>query len=110
MTSGGFTKLADRMAREGLIDRRSSSDDRRVVNATLTDAGQALATRASDLYDDALQAYLLGPVGAADLATAAAVLHTLADAHGAVVEVDPPAASGAAPFDPNRPERRRSPR
>ncbi|MDQ6848888.1 MAG: MarR family transcriptional regulator [Actinomycetota bacterium] len=26
MTSGGFTKLADRMARGGLIDRRSPAD------------------------------------------------------------------------------------
>ena len=33
MTSGGFTKLADRMARDGLIDRRGSSGDRRVVFA-----------------------------------------------------------------------------
>src|ERR1700761_4631529 len=29
MSGGGFTKLADRMATEGLIDRRSSSGDRR---------------------------------------------------------------------------------
>ncbi|HEV7203709.1 MAG TPA: MarR family winged helix-turn-helix transcriptional regulator [Jatrophihabitans sp.] len=110
MTSGGFTKLADRMAREGLIDRRSSSDDRRVVNATLTDAGRALATRASALYDDALRACLLGPVSAADLAVAATVLRALAAVHGSAIEVEPAAASGPAPFDPSRQERRRAPR
>ena len=38
MTSGGFTKLADRMARDGLIDRRGSSGDRRVVFAALTES------------------------------------------------------------------------
>src|SRR5580698_4621514 len=46
MTAGGLTKLADRLARDGLIDRRNSSDDRRVVYAALTAEGQALAMRA----------------------------------------------------------------
>src|ERR1700722_6412546 len=35
MTAGGLTKLADRLARAGLIDRGNSSDDRRVVYAAL---------------------------------------------------------------------------
>src|ERR1700759_1004726 len=45
MTAGGLTKLADRLARDGLIDRRNSSDDRRVVYAALTPKGSELATR-----------------------------------------------------------------
>lgn len=110
MTSGGFTKLADRMAREGLIDRRSSSDDRRVVNATLTDEGLALANRASTLYEESLRSFLLGPVSASELKMAAAVLHTLAEAHGSAVEIEPTVAAAPAPFDPTRPERRRTPR
>ena len=50
MTSGGFTKLADRMARDGLIDRRGSSGDRRVVFAALTDEGLAQAKQADSAY------------------------------------------------------------
>src|SRR6476660_7831481 len=50
MTSGGFTKLADRMARDGLIDRRGSSGDRRVVFAALTESGEKLARQAIEVY------------------------------------------------------------
>ena len=50
MTAGGLTKLADRLARDGLIDRRNSSDDRRVVYAALTDKGAELATRTLEIY------------------------------------------------------------
>jgi len=55
MTSGGFSKLADRMAADGLIDRRGTVDDRRVVHATLTDAGLDLARKAQAAYVQALR-------------------------------------------------------
>src|SRR5260221_6952134 len=50
MTAGGLTKLADRLARDGLIDRRNSSDDRRGVYAALTPKGAELAGRTLELY------------------------------------------------------------
>jgi DNA-binding MarR family transcriptional regulator len=59
MTSGGFTKLADRMARDGLIDRRGSADDRRVVHAALTPEGVAMAQRAARIYRETLQTSVL---------------------------------------------------
>ena len=74
MTSGGFTKMADRMAREGLIDRRGSEHDRRVVHATLTDDGVRVATRALEAYLDALRECVLGIASADGLASAAATL------------------------------------
>ena len=37
------TGIVDRMEREGLVDRKRSSDDRRVVNIRLTDKGSKLA-------------------------------------------------------------------
>lgn len=55
MTSGGFTKLCDRMGREGLIDRRGSDGDRRVVFATLTTTGIELAERAETAYVTAVR-------------------------------------------------------
>jgi DNA-binding MarR family transcriptional regulator len=55
MTSGGFTKLADRMGQEGLIDRRNSSGDRRVIYAGLTAEGLRLARQTERMYLDAVQ-------------------------------------------------------
>ena len=39
LSSGGFTKLADRMVRADLIERQVSVEDRRVVFAVLTEQG-----------------------------------------------------------------------
>ncbi|MBE7486341.1 MAG: MarR family transcriptional regulator [Polyangiaceae bacterium] len=38
------TGIIDRMEREGLVERRRSEDDRRVIHITLTRKGQRLAT------------------------------------------------------------------
>ena len=46
MSTGGFTRLADRLERRGLIERRQSSVDARSVEATLTTEGRALLRRA----------------------------------------------------------------
>jgi DNA-binding MarR family transcriptional regulator len=75
MTSGGFTKLADRMARDGLIDRRGSSGDRRVVFAALTESGQKMAHAALEVYQRYLRELVL-PVVSED------ELHTLSDISG----------------------------
>ncbi len=80
MTSGGFTKLADRMARDGLIDRRGSAVDRRVINATLTGDGLGMARRADQLYRDAVSEVVLLIVDPQDLRAAAGALRTLREA------------------------------
>jgi len=77
MTSGGFSKLADRMAADGLIDRRGTVDDRRVVHAALTEGGLRVARAARTAYVRALRNRLVGSSGAG-LATAAEALRTLA--------------------------------
>lgn len=46
MTSGGFTRLADRLERRGLIERRRSADDGRGFEAVLTREGKALLRKA----------------------------------------------------------------
>ena len=76
MTSGGFSKLADRMAADGLIDRRGTTDDRRVVHATLTDAGLELAGKARAVYVDSLRRRL-GPEDGSALAVVAQTLRSL---------------------------------
>lgn len=46
MTTGGFTRLADRLERRGLIERRKCSDDGRSLTAMLTRDGRALLRKA----------------------------------------------------------------
>jgi DNA-binding MarR family transcriptional regulator len=46
MSTGGFTRLADRLERRGLIERRQSAIDARSTDATLTPAGRALLRKA----------------------------------------------------------------
>jgi DNA-binding MarR family transcriptional regulator len=82
MTSGGFTKLADRMAREGLIDRRGSSGDRRVVYATLTAAGTQLASRSVEQYQVALRENVLAVLSERRLRELTAAMRMLHEAHG----------------------------
>ena len=81
MTAGGFTKLADRMARDGLIDRRNSSADRRVVYAALTPKGTRQAKQSSALYQAALDEHVRGVLSAKSLAQLADLARALLDAH-----------------------------
>jgi len=90
-TSGGFTKLADRMARAGLIDRRSSGGDRRVVYATLTRAGYLAAGAAERAYIAALRSDVLNVLSAEQLETLATLLRPL-DEHSFAPEIEPEAA------------------
>ncbi|MGI5122003.1 MarR family winged helix-turn-helix transcriptional regulator [Marinactinospora thermotolerans] len=46
MSSGGFTRLADRLENRGLIERRRSAVDGRGFDVTLTEDGRALIRRA----------------------------------------------------------------
>jgi DNA-binding MarR family transcriptional regulator len=109
-TSGGFTKLADRMGREGLIDRRNSDGDRRVVFATLTPAGVAAARTGERAYLSALREHVLIALPDAELAAisaAVAALDTDLLEQGAVLDVDDPAVI-ATPRDPKLLDRRQA--
>lgn len=103
MTAGGLTKLADRLARDGLIDRRNSSDDRRVVYAALTDKGASLASSTLALYRTALREHVLGVLSEAQLLDLAETMSALGDAHSDV-PVDEEVLTAR---DPALPERRR---
>jgi DNA-binding MarR family transcriptional regulator len=62
-SSGGFTKVADRLEQAGLIARQPSPSDRRVTNAVLTTAGRATADRALAVYCAALRELVLSHLG-----------------------------------------------
>jgi len=105
MTAGGFTKLADRMAREGLIDRRNSSADRRVVYAALTSKGTKLAKDGAAAYREALAEHVGAVLSEKRLAQLAEAAQTLRDAH---VDTEAPQESDhvLTERDPALPERR----
>jgi DNA-binding MarR family transcriptional regulator len=42
-TSGGYTKIADRLEQRGLLDRVHGAEDRRVIHLQLTTAGAVIA-------------------------------------------------------------------
>jgi hypothetical protein len=70
------------MAREGLIDRRGSSGDRRVVYATLTPAGTQLASRSVEQYQAALRENVLAVLSERRLRELTAAMRMLHEAHG----------------------------
>src|SRR4051812_34485072 len=46
MTTGGLTKLVDKLEKAGYIERQSDAGDRRLVFAALTDEGERVAGEA----------------------------------------------------------------
>jgi hypothetical protein len=97
MTTGGFTKLADRLGRDGLIDRRNASADRRMIFAVLTPKGLELAQQASSAYEAAVREHIVDVIGAAQLSAIADVLRHLDPADHAepdTVEPDGPKSDG----------------
>ncbi|WP_026453834.1 MarR family winged helix-turn-helix transcriptional regulator [Saccharomonospora iraqiensis] len=63
LSSGGFTKVADRLTAAGLVRRAPSEQDRRVTYACLTDHGVEVADRAREACADILRRTVLDPLG-----------------------------------------------
>jgi DNA-binding MarR family transcriptional regulator len=62
-SSGGFTKVADRLEQAGLIKRQPSESDRRVTHAVLTGTGRVLAERAFTVYCQGLREIVVERLG-----------------------------------------------
>jgi DNA-binding MarR family transcriptional regulator len=78
-SSGGFTKVADRLEQAGLIRRQPSESDRRVTHAVLTDAGRALAERAFTVYCHGLRELVVERLGQEGLQVLADHMSRLSD-------------------------------
>ena len=77
LSSGGFTKVADRLTAADLVRREPSETDRRVTFAALTEHGREVAEQARRIGAQVLRERVLGPLGqqqSADLAAAMRVL------------------------------------
>jgi MarR family transcriptional regulator, 2-MHQ and catechol-resistance regulon repressor len=79
LTTGGVTRLVDRMEAAGLVERRPCRTDRRVSYAAITDAGRAKLEEASEAHAANLRTVFDG-FSAKELAT----LDTLLDRMRAV--------------------------
>lgn len=83
LSSGGFTKVADRLTKAGLIRREPCETDRRVTYATLTDHGRDIAEKAKHACADFLREHVLGPLGETESANLARAMRTLRAANAA---------------------------
>lgn len=63
LTSGGFTKLADRLIGLELVQRVRQDSDRRVIHLELTRYGVGVAKRVEALTAQALRTHLLTVIG-----------------------------------------------
>jgi DNA-binding MarR family transcriptional regulator len=58
-STGGLSRLLDRLEREGLVTRERTLDDRRGVYAVLTDAGETRLRQASTTHLRGIQEYFV---------------------------------------------------
>lgn len=80
-SSGGFTKIADRLAKRGLVERNPCADDRRVVFLTLTGSGSTLADKLQLFVARIVQEIYIDVLGADKSAMVAEALAELRDAN-----------------------------
>jgi DNA-binding MarR family transcriptional regulator len=79
-TTGGLTKLCDRLVVLGLIERHGAARDRRVVLALLTERGAKVAAIGLGAYAAALRRVVVGPIGEDGVEQLAALAASLAAA------------------------------
>lgn len=79
LSTGGFTKLADRLEREGYLVRESCTEDRRVVYASLTEEGSAFIHQVRAKHVQRLRKHVLEPLGEDGVRQLTALVRTLRD-------------------------------
>lgn len=77
LSSGGFTKVADRLVAANLIRRVPSPDDRRVTFVALTEHGLDVAEKARQACAEILRRTVLTPLGPESSASLADAMRTL---------------------------------
>ncbi|MET9698925.1 MarR family transcriptional regulator [Streptomyces sp. NPDC006529] len=77
LTTGGVTRLVDRMEAAGLVDRQDNPQDRRGRLLTLTPLGEETVVRAARLHAENVRRLLLDPLPAEHRERFAADLRTV---------------------------------
>jgi DNA-binding MarR family transcriptional regulator len=79
LTSGGMTRLVDRMVKAGYVSRTPSPTDRRSQLVLLTEAGEHKLAEVKDVYSAALGRHFAGPLSAAQRDALRSALQVLDD-------------------------------
>jgi DNA-binding MarR family transcriptional regulator len=82
----GTTRIADRLEADGLIERETPRQNRRVVQVTLTDRGRARFERADAAFRTALEEAFSGHLSEAEAAGLRRMLRKLLERNGAWLE------------------------
>jgi len=77
LTTGGVTRLVDRMVEAGLVARQNCPSDRRSVHVVLTPAGQSTLGHAISEHIEGIDRHLFAPLDDADRAALAVALSKL---------------------------------
>lgn len=80
-STGGFTKIADRLAKRGLVERAPCADDRRVVYLGLSGPGAALADELQGLVATIVSKTYIDVLGADRAAMVAEAMADLREAN-----------------------------
>ncbi len=80
LTTGGVTRLVDRMVEAGLVARENCPNDRRSIYVVLTPEGQAVLERAIAAHIDGIDRHLVAHLGAGDRAALEVALVKVLDA------------------------------
>lgn len=79
LSTGGATRLIDRIEHAGFIERRGRAEDRRVVDVCLTDAGRRRLDEALPVHLDGLRRHLADALGDVGLAQFTEALRAVRD-------------------------------
>ena len=80
LTTGGVTRLVDRMAEAGLVARENCPSDRRSIYVVLTPEGRAVLERAVAQHVDSIDRHLMAHLDSRDRAALEVVLTKVLDA------------------------------
>ena len=80
LTTGGVTRLVDRMVEAGLVERQNCPNDRRSVHVVLTPNGQAVLDQAVAAHIEGIDRHLMAHLEEADRAALTVVLTKVLDA------------------------------
>lgn len=77
LTTGGVTRLVDRIAEAGYVERQNCPSDRRSIYVALTEAGTHKLEEATTTHLDGLERHLLEPLDADERTALARALRKL---------------------------------
>jgi len=82
LTTGGVTRLVDRMAEAGLVARENCPSDRRSIYVVLTPEGRVVLERAVAQHVDSIDRHLMSHLDGDDRAALEVMLTKVLDADG----------------------------